>query len=109
MNTALLHLETQALKPAASPLRPMSFWPTSLVRMFETPSAGSVELGRTACQLILQKEVPQRDSFQLGTQVWKLVCSYLLREELLRSRWIGLGDTCLSQNLCPVSNDVLLK
>ena len=40
MNTALLHLETQALKTAASPLRPMSFWPTSLVMMFETPSAG---------------------------------------------------------------------
>ena len=86
----------------------MSVWQTCLVRMFVTPSVGSVELGRTACQLILQKEVPQRDSFQLGTQVWKLVCSSLLREELLRS-WIGLGDTCLSQNLCPVSNDVLSK
>ena len=44
MNTALLHLETQPLKPSTCPLRTMSFWHTSLVRMFETVSAVSVEL-----------------------------------------------------------------
>ena len=77
--------------------------------MFVTPCAGSVELGRTACQLTSQKEVPQSDSFQLGTQVWKLVCSSLLREKFLRSRWIELRDTCLSQNLRPVSNEILWK
>ena len=44
MNTALLHLETQPLKPSTCPLHPMSFWHTSLVRMFKTLSAGTVEL-----------------------------------------------------------------
>ena len=39
------------------------------------------------------EEVPQRDSFQQGTRVWKLVCSSLLREDLLRSRWIELRVT----------------
>ena len=44
MYTALLHLETQALKPAASSLCPVSFLQTCLVRMFEIPSEGCVEL-----------------------------------------------------------------
>ena len=77
--------------------------------MFITASAGSVELGRTACKLISQKEIPQRESFQLGTQVWKLVCSTPLREEFLRSCWIELRDTCHSQSLHPVSNQILWK
>ena len=77
--------------------------------MFVTASAGSVELGRTACQLISQKEIPQRESFQLGTQVGKLVCRSHLREEFLGGRWIELRDTCLSQNLRPVSNEILWK
>ena len=65
--------------------------------MFISASSGSVELGRTACQLISQKEIPQRVSFQLGTQVWKLVCSSHLREEFLRSRWSELRDTPLAK------------
>ena len=44
MYTALLQLERQALKPAASSLCPMSFLQTCLVRMFEIPSEGQVEL-----------------------------------------------------------------
>ena len=77
--------------------------------MFVIASAGSVELGRTACQLISQKEIPQRDSFQLGTQVWKLACSSQLREEFLRSQCTEVRVTWLSQNLCPVSNEILSK
>ena len=77
--------------------------------MFVTASAGSVELGRTVCQLISQKEIPQRESFQLGTQVWKLVGSSNLREEFLRSCWIELRHICLSQNLGPVSNEIVWK
>ena len=75
--------------------------------MFVTAPAGSVELGRTTIQLISEREVPQRESFQLVTQVWKLVCSSHLREEFPRSRWIGLSDTCLSQNLRPISKEIL--
>ena len=89
VNTALPPPETQTLKTAPWPLRPTSFRQTSLVRIFVTPCAGRVELGSTACQLTSQEEVPQRDSFQQGTRVWKLVCSSLLREELLGSRWDG--------------------
>ena len=85
----------------------MSFGQTCLVRIFVTASAGSVELGRTACQLISEREVPQRESFQLGTQVSKLVWRSHLREEFLRIRWMELRDTCLSQNLHPVSNEIL--
>ena len=77
--------------------------------MFVTVSAGSVELGRTTFQLISEREVPQRESFQLGTQVWKLVCSSHLREEFLRSCWIELRHICLSQNLRPVSNEIVWK
>ena len=77
--------------------------------MFVTVSAGSVELGRTTFQLNSEREVPQRDSFQLATQVWKLVCSSHLREEFLRSRRIELRHICLSQNFCPVSIDILWK
>ena len=77
--------------------------------MFVTVSAGSVELGRTTFQLISEREVPQRESFQLGTQFWKLVRSSHLREEFLRSCWIELRHICLSQNFCPVSNDILWK
>ena len=77
--------------------------------MFVTVSVGSVELGRTTFQLISEREVPQRESLQLGTQVWKLVCSSHLREEFLGSHWIELRDTCLSQNLHPVSNEILWK
>ena len=77
--------------------------------MFVTVSAGSVELGRTRFQLNSEREVPQRDSFQLATQVWKLVCSSHLREEFLRSCWIELTHICLSQNLRPVSNKILWK
>lgn len=109
VNTALPPPETQTLKTAPWPLRPTSFRQTSLVRIFVTPCAGSVELGSTACQLTSQEEVPQRDSFQQGTRVWKLVCSSLLREELLRSRWIELRVTCRSQSLRPVSNEILWK
>ena len=74
--------------------------------MFVPPCAGSVELGRTARQLIAQKEVPLRESLQLGTQGWKLVCTTRLREEVVRSHWIELRDTCLSQSLNPVSNEI---
>ena len=109
VNTALPPPETQTLKTAPWPLRPTSFRQTSLVRIFVTPCAGRVELGSTACQLTSQEEVPQRDSFQQGTRVWKLVCSSLLREELLRSRWIELRDTCHSQSLHPVSIQILWK
>ena len=59
------------LKPTACPWHPISFWQTCLVRMFVTVSAGSVELWRTTFQLISERDVPQRESFQLGTQVWK--------------------------------------
>ena len=90
VNAALPPPGTQTLTTAPWPLRPTSFRQTSLVRIFVNPCAGSVELGSTACQLTSQEEVPQRDSFQQGTRVWKLVCSSLLREELLRSRWIEL-------------------
>ena len=65
--------------------------------MFVTVSAGSVELGRTTFQLISERDVPQRESFQLGTQVWKLVCSSHLREEFLRGCWIELRHICLSK------------
>ena len=109
VNTALPPPETQTLKTAPWPLRPTSFRQTSLVRIFVNPCAGSVELGSTACQLTSQEEVPQRDSFQQGTRVWKLVCSSLLREDLLRSRWIELRVTCRSQSLRPVSNEILWK
>ena len=109
VNTALPPLETQRLKTAPWRLRPTSFRQTSLVRIFVNPCAGSVELGSTACQLTSQEEVPQRDSFQQGTRVWKLVCSSLLREELLRSRWIELRVTCRSQSSRPVSNEILWK
>ena len=54
-------------------------------------------------------EIPQRVNLQLGTQVWKLVCSSHLREEFLRSCWIELTHICLSQNLRPVSNKILWK
>ena len=65
--------------------------------MFVTVSAGSVELGRTTFQLISEREVPQRESFQLVTQVWKLVCSSHLREEFLRSCWIELRNIYFSK------------
>ena len=77
--------------------------------MFVTVSVGRVELGRTTFQLISEREVPQRESFQLGTQVWKLVCSSHLREEFLRSCWIELRHIGLSQNLRPVSKEILWK
>ena len=77
--------------------------------MFVTAPAGSVELGRTTIQLISEREVPQRESFQLVTQVWKLVCSSHLREEFLRSCWIELRHICLSQNLRPVSSEIIWK
>ena len=109
VNAALPPPGTQTLTTAPWPLRPTSFRQTSLVRIFVNPCAGSVELGSTACQLTSQEEVPQRDSFQQGTRVWKLVCSSLLREELLRSRWIELRVTCRSQSLRPVSNEILWK
>ena len=72
VNTALPPLETQTLKTAPWPLRPTSFRQTSLVRIFVNPCAGSVELGRTTFQLISERDVPQGESIQLGTQVWKL-------------------------------------
>ena len=78
-----------------------------LERMFVTLSAGSVELGRTTFQFISEREVPQRERFQLGTQVWKLVGSSYLREEFLRSCWIELRHICLSKNLHPISNEIL--
>ena len=109
VNAALPPPGTQTLTTAPWPLRPTSFRQTSLVRIFVNPCAGSVELGSTACQLTSQEEVPQRDSFQQGTRVWKLVCSSLLREDLLRSRWIELRVTCRSQSLRPVSNEILWK
>ena len=97
------------LEGCSLPWHPMSFWQTCLVRMFVTASTGSVELGRTACQLISEKDIPQRESFQLGTQVWKLVCSSHLREEFLRSHWIELRETWLSQNVSHVLNEILWK
>ena len=77
--------------------------------MFVTASAGSVELGRTTFQLISERDVPQRESFQLGTQVWKLVGSSHSREEFLRSCWIELRHICLSLNLRPVLAEILWK
>ena len=109
VNAALPPPGTQTLTTAPWPLRPTSFRQTSLVRIFVNPCAGSVELGSTACQLTPQEEVPQRDSFQQGTRVWKSVCSSLLGEELLRSRWIELRVTCRSQSSRPVSNEILWK
>ena len=50
-----------------------------------------------------ERELPAR------FQVWKLVCSSHLREQFLRSCWIELRHICLSQNFCPVSNDILWK
>ena len=38
-----------------------------------------------------------RESFQLGTQVWKLVWSSHLREDFLRGCWIELRHICLSK------------
>ena len=85
------------LEACCLPLASMSFWQTCIVRMFVTVSAGSVELGRTTFQLISEREVPQRESFQLVTQVWKLVCSSHLREEFLRSCWIELRNIYFSK------------
>ena len=77
--------------------------------MFITASTGSLELGRTTFQLISKREVPHRESFQLGTQVWKFVYRSHLREEFLRSRWMDLRHICLSENLHPVSKEILWK
>ena len=77
--------------------------------MFVTPCAGSEELGRTKCQLISQKEVPLRESVELGSQVCKLVCSSQRTEDFLSGRWIELRDACLSQTLHPASNEILWR
>ena len=77
--------------------------------MFVTASAGSVELGGTTFQLNSEREVPQRESFQLGTQVWKFVYSSHLREEFLRSCWIERRHICLWENLHPVSKEIFWK
>ena len=65
--------------------------------MFVNESTDSVELGRITFQLNSDRDVPQRESFQLGTQVWKLVCSAHLREEFLRSCWIELRNMYFSK------------
>ena len=108
MNTALMHLETQPLKPAAGPCVPGASENMSSedVHNCICRQCGSGKNGVSV--LLTEGNSPERE-LPARFQVWKLVCSSHLREQFFRSCWIELRHICLSQNLGPVSNEIVWK
>ena len=100
MNTALLHLETQllSLQLALASHEFLTNMSSEDVRNGICRQCGT---GKECVSAHLVEGNSQRENLQLGTQVWKLVCSSHLREEFLRSCWIELRDTCFWKTCVP--------